>query len=133
MQDSWQFEHVGLVIHNLDQAIDYYQGLGFETFGPEITSGSKSRIRFIQKGLLRIELIQPGEQSPSSSFLETQGEGATHFCFSVDDLDKEIVKLTERGIVVLFRYDARPGQEPIAYVDTRKVGNIMTEFKQRPK
>ncbi len=133
MRDNWQFQHVGVVIHNLDQAIEYYLGLGFETLGPERKSESTSRIRFLQKGSLHLELIQPGGQSPSSKFLESQGEGATHFCFMVEDLDKEIAKLAERGIAVLMRRDARPGHEPIAYVDTRKVGNLMTELKQKAK
>ncbi len=133
MKDNWQFQHIGVVIHNLDQAVEYYQGLGFETFGPEKISESKSRIRFVQKGSLRIELIQPGGQSPSSKFLESQGEGATHICFLVDDLEREIANLAKKGVAVLSRHVARPDGEPIIYVDTRMVGNLMTELKQKAK
>jgi methylmalonyl-CoA epimerase len=131
VQDNWKFLHIGVVIHNLDQAVEYYQGLGFETFGPEKISGSKSRIRFVQKGSLRVELIQPGKQSQSSKFLESQGEGATHICFLVDDIDKEVANLAKKGVAVLSRHVSHPGGEPIVYLDTRMVGNLMTELKQK--
>jgi catechol 2,3-dioxygenase-like lactoylglutathione lyase family enzyme len=145
--DDWQFHHIGLIVRNLDQATAYYRSLGFETSGPEVETGShtyseykvhgksigtfKSRIRFIEKGSVRIELIQPVEgQTPQQEFLDSHGEGVSHIAFWVGNFDREATKLTKQGVSAALKGKSSTG-DSFAYFDTRDTGNIMIELVPR--
>ncbi|MFC2066683.1 VOC family protein [Chloroflexota bacterium] len=111
-----RFDHVGVVVEDMDKAIEHLSSLGlgpFETANfPSITSRTlrgkpvhaKLGIRFCQMGPLKLELLQPLEgESLMKEFLESNGEGLQHLGFLVDDIDKEVAKLTNQGVKVLQR------------------------------
>jgi len=149
MENNWKFHHVGVVIRDMDKAIEYYQSLGIATFQPEILFKSsnfvdfkvngktpdtivKLRIRFVQIGSSQLELIQSVEgESPQKESLNRRGDGINHIAFSVDDLDKETNKLVKKGIKVIFSGKRQTGG--FAYFDTRKVGNVIIELIQQAK
>jgi len=37
MEENWKFDHVGVVVRDMDKAVEYYQSLGTVTFQPEVT------------------------------------------------------------------------------------------------
>ncbi len=139
---NWKFHHLGLVVKDMDKAVEYYRSLGATEFEPEFLfnhdtfpelkqSGKlfegpvKVRFRYTKVGPEAIELIAPIEgETLYKQFLETNGEGIQHIAFTVDDLDREIKKMEERGIPVIL-CDRRAS---FAYFDTRKVGGIIIEL-----
>ena len=145
MEKSWKLHHVGVVVSDMDKALEYYKSLGIATFEPEVTVETNSfadimsygkpadliklKIKMIKIGPVTLELIQPVEgESPQKEFLNSKGEGINHIAFTVDDLDKERTKLIEKGIPIML---ARKDQRVFAYLDTRKVGNVVIELMQR--
>jgi len=144
MENNWKLHHLGVVIRDMDKAIEYYQSLGIATFKPEILFKSsnfadftvngktpdtivKLRIRFVQIGSSQLELIQPVEgESPQKEFLASKGEGINHIGFTVDDLNKETDKLVKKGIKIIFSGKRQTGG--FAYFDTPKVGNVIIEL-----
>ena len=150
METNWEFLHVGIVVRDMDKAVEYYQSLGIATFQPEHMFDSsnftdwkiygktpdtidKHKVRMVQIGPITIELLQPvSGESIHNEFLDSQGEGTEHICFVVDDLDKETAKLVEKGIPVIVSAK-RQSSSIYAYFDTRKVGNVITELVQRRK
>lgn len=136
MGSNWKFNHIGSVVRDVDEAVEYYQSLGIvDKATDRITmEGKKAKLigRFIHIGSLLIELWQPVRgKTVQQEFLNSRGEGVNHIAFHVDDLDSERDKLVEKGIPVVFSVKDENGY--MAYFDTRKVGNILIELIQPPK
>lgn len=137
---SWKFDHVGAVVKDLDKAIEYFQSLGI---GPFIANPSKvatdrkvygkpANIKLkgaeAHLGPIKFELIQPVEgESVQKEFLMNKGEGVNHIGFIVDDLDKEVTKLEEKGFKVISSGKIPPSGG-FAYVGTNKVGGVVIEL-----
>ncbi len=144
METSWKFLHMGMEVKDMDKAVEYYQSLDIATIGPEHISESgsdlmekgkpadprrKLKIRMAQIGPVTFELIQQLEgESVHKEFIESIGEGISHIAFTVDDFDKERIKLVEKGASVIL---GRKDQHGFAYFDTRKFGNVIIELIQR--
>jgi len=136
MASNWEFDHMGVVVRDVDEAVEYYQSLGIvDKATDRITmEGKKAKLvgRFIHIGSLRIEFWQPVRgETVQQEFLNSRGEGVNHLAFHVDDLDREKDKLVEKGIPVVFSVKDQNGY--MAYFDARKVGNILIELAQPPK
>jgi methylmalonyl-CoA/ethylmalonyl-CoA epimerase len=136
MESNWKFNHMGVVVRDVDEAVEYYQSLGIvDKATDRITmEGKKAKLvgRFIHIGSLLIELWQPVRgETVQQEFLNSRGEGVNHIAFHVDDLAREKAKLVEKGIPVVFSVKDQEGD--MAYFDARKVGNIIIELIQPPK
>lgn len=98
------FDHVHLIVKNLDEALKSYEKLlgltpgGKGGFRRDFAGG---RIGMLPLHGARIEMIEP---SPGNSrmyrFLKERGEGVGGLSIFVDDFDKEIKALKEKGIPV---------------------------------
>jgi len=133
---------IGVVVRNLDKAIDYYESLGIGPF--QIFEGIKSakrevygksapdvknRIAHCQMGAVSFELVQPvSGKSIQKEFLECHGEGINHLGFLVNDIEEELAKLVKRGFKVISRVKVNNGGG--AYLDTDKVGGVLFELMQ---
>jgi methylmalonyl-CoA/ethylmalonyl-CoA epimerase len=136
MESNWKFNHIGAVVRDVDQAVEYYQSLGIVDKATDRVTmeGKKAKLigRFIHIGSLLIELWQPVRgETVQQEFLDSRGEGVNHIAFHVDDLDREKEKMAEKGIPVVFTVRDEEGY--MAYFDTRKVNNILIELIQPPK
>ena len=143
MKNNWELRNVGVVVRDLDKALEYYQSLGISTLEPgeeklrihndELVFGTlvpfKTRAKRVRVGNVWIELIQPVEGNGiHMEFLNKYGGGIQHIDFYVDDLEKETAILVKRGIKVML---IRESKSPFTYFDTRGVGNITIELAQR--
>ena len=143
---NWKLRHVGVPVRDLDEAVEHFQSLGFTLVPrPEVVSGSdtyrdfkmygkapdppiKTRIRFVDKGSLQFELLQPLEgYSLHNEFLEAKDEGASHICFAVDDFDNEVANLNKQGMPTILSGSVANGAR-FVYVDARKVGGLIFEL-----
>jgi catechol 2,3-dioxygenase-like lactoylglutathione lyase family enzyme len=140
-------DQIGIIVHDIDKAIEHYESLGFGPFEPlqgitvieremygKVVDDIAMNVRMAQVGSLQIELIQPVSGiSLWKDFLETNGEGINHVAIWVDDIEKETAILVDKGFEVLYRsrFDNGGGA---AYFDTREVGGILLELVQwKPK
>jgi catechol 2,3-dioxygenase-like lactoylglutathione lyase family enzyme len=140
---SWKMMQLGLVVRDMDKALKRFSVLGFGPFTPKLLPpGTKEWFRgkpFQGKvklyatmvGEIELELCQPvSGESPHQEFLDSKGEGLQHVMFTVDDLEKEIERLTKQGATVLLR--AKFDSGGLAYLDLDASGFIV-ELVQRPK
>ena len=137
-----QIGQVGIVVNDIDQAINYLNSLGVETFEPkriQITerwlrgkpANYKCELKFARLGSVELYLIQPIEgETIHKEVLESKGEGIHHLGFFVADLDKEVAKLTKLGVKVI-QSGRRPGGGGFAYLDTHVGSGILLELIQR--
>ena len=140
-----QIDQVGVVVRDIDKAVEYYSTFGIGPFEPLNVSrfdrtvygkpadeNYKNIVRVTQIGPVQLELVQPvSGESVQRDFLENRGEGVNHLGFFVDDLDKEVSKLVGKGFKVVnsVKYVGGGG---IAYIDSDKIGGLMFELIQWP-
>ena len=148
MHKDWKFLHACIIVKDMDKAIERFKALGVGPFPPflggpegESFTGKTVRgeaidydmdLRLAEGGMggVGFELIQPlSDRSVYAEFLEEKGEGMHHLAFLVDDLDKEIAELTEKGFKVI-QTGART-QGKFAYFDVYEAGGFAVELIQR--
>ena len=140
---SWKLRQIGLVVRDMDRAINRFSTLGFGPFEPKfLPAGTKAwvtekpsdgevNVRSTMVDDLELELCQPiSGESPHKEFLDAKGEGIQHIMFAVDDLEKEIDRLTKQGATVLL--GASFGDGGLAYLDLDACG-LVVELIQMPK
>ncbi len=140
--ESWTLTQVGVVVRDVEKVIERLTEIGIGPF-QQMTLPPEREEYFRDKrmyadfnihgalmGNVQLELIQPvSGDSPHKEFLETQGEGIQHVMFAVDDLEKTIAHLEEKGVTVLLRAKF-PGGRGVAYMDFG-AGNIVVELSQK--
>ncbi len=141
---SWKLTQVGVVVKDVKQVAERLAFLGIGPFQEmklpadrhELFRGkpalADAKIMGATLGGIQLELIQPlAKESPHREFLETKGEGIQHIMVTVDDIEKEIKRLTDKGCTVLL--DIRmPGGHHGAYIDLHAGGIIVEMFQKRP-
>src|SRR5579884_1877218 len=101
-----RIDHVAIVVHNLEQALRFYQNtLGFAVREVKEVVSEQVKIAFLPLGEQagsELELIEPLVQDSSlAKFLERRGEGLHHICFEVDNVEAELNELKAKGVPML--------------------------------
>jgi len=149
-KNSWVLNHVGLVVKDLIKTVEYYQSLGIGKlvddkprlseadltrleilmYGKRVPSFSK--IEVLKIGPLDIEVVEPPVLAPGVSinrdFLDSKGEGVSHICFEVPDIEGETARLIEKGVQVILSVK-RQGRLIENYLDTREFGGILISLR----
>jgi len=141
---SWKVTQVGVVVKDAEKVAQRLTELGFGPFETmklppgrqELFRGkpalADAKIMGAPFGGLQIELVQPlALESPHREYLNSKGEGIQHVLVTVDDIEKEIKRLTDKGCTVLL--DIRmPGGRHGAYIDLNAGGIILEMFEHGP-
>jgi methylmalonyl-CoA/ethylmalonyl-CoA epimerase len=141
----WTITQVGVVVKDVEQVAKRLTELGIGPFESmklppdrqELFRGkpalADAKIMGAPVGGLQIELIQPqAVASPHQEYLDSKGEGIQHIMVSVDNIEQELKRLTEKGCTILL--DIRmPGGRHGAYVDLHAGGIIVEMFEKNPK
>jgi len=126
-------DHIGILVSNLDEAIKLYK----DCFGVELDKietiskqGVKAAILSLAQGA-KLELLEPLPDSNMAKVLEKRGEGLHHITFEVDDVDKELSRLSERGVELVDK-KSRPGLEGmVAFIHPKSVRGVLVELCQK--
>lgn len=83
-----RIDHVGIAVHDLDQAIDLYERrLGLKSMGRERLEAEGVEVAMIPIGESRIELLTPlGADSKLRKFLAERGEAVHHIAYATNDV-----------------------------------------------
>jgi methylmalonyl-CoA/ethylmalonyl-CoA epimerase len=132
--------HVAVVVRDIDKTIKRLEALGISPFyEAKIPPGaeglffrgrpliSKFREYKAKIGKLELEIFQPDDNpSPWKEFLDTKGEGIHHLGFQIEDVEKTVKELTDKGAETILTGKIK-GKLVTAYVDL-KAGNIVMEL-----
>ena len=126
-------DHVGIAVKNLDEAVKFYESLGFKASGYEVVAEQKVKVAFLPCGDSELELLESTEpDGPIARFIEKNGPGIQHIAIRVDDIDKALEELKEKGVRLIDqtpRYGA--GNARIAFVHPKATGGVLLELTQR--
>ena len=128
-------DHIGIAVRSLEKALTFYRdSLGLDATQPEDVPTEGVRVVFLPVGESRVELLEPlGPESPVTRFLEKRGEGIHHICLRVEDMDRTLAALEERGVRVIQpapRVGA--GGRRIAFIHPSSTGGVLLELKEYP-
>lgn len=131
MSSVKSLNHIGIAVHSIDSQKALYEdalGMAFEGF--EEVPSQKVRVGFFRVGDVRIELLEPtDESSPIAKFLGKRGEGLHHLAFTVEDLQSRIDELKESGFRMIDD-TPRGGSHhmQIAFVHPKSTFGVLTEL-----
>lgn len=125
-----KISHIGIAVHSIEKAAEFYRLLGLEIESIEIVESQKVRVAFIPLGDIRIELLEPtSEESTIAKFLEKKGEGIHHLAFATDNLQERLNKAAAEGIQLIDK-TPRPGAHNanIAFLHPKSTHGILLEL-----
>jgi methylmalonyl-CoA/ethylmalonyl-CoA epimerase len=129
-----KIDHVGVVVSNLDEALDLYVNtLGF-TKSEIMTAekGDKFRTVMVSLGQVTLELIEPVDpKGAMQRFLDARGEGIHHISLRVDDIREEVNTLGAKGIKVLSKEPEQVEGDLVTFVHPKSTRGVLMELLQR--
>jgi methylmalonyl-CoA/ethylmalonyl-CoA epimerase len=130
-----KIDHIAIAVRDIDDAARFYTDiLGLDLSGVEVVVEQKTRVGFLKIGDTNIELVQPvSDDSPLVNFLETRGPGIHHICLEVEDIEKAIEELMERGARMIDD-KPRPGAHntKVAFIHPKSSGGVLIELNEIP-
>jgi LAO/AO transport system kinase len=131
--DIPHLDHLGIAVNSLEEAIAFYQSLGFSVAHRETVPREKVRLAILPAGRSRIELLEPtAPDSPISSFLEKRGPGLHHLALRVPDLDAAVARLQAAGARLLNPPRPGAGGHLYVFVHPASTGGVLLELIQDP-
>ena len=107
-----RIDHIGVAVKNLDESV---------------------KVAFMPCGDSELELLESTEpDGPIARFIEKNGPGIQHIAIRVDDIDKALEELKEKGVRLIDqtpRYGA--GGARIAFVHPKATGGVLLELCER--
>ena len=124
-------DHVGIAVNKIDDVLPVYEKLlGLKLKSLKESKQHNIKAAFLAVGETNIELIESlNKESPVSKFLEKRGQGIHHIAFKVDNIEKMLEQLKNKGVVLI---DEKPrmGIEggKIAFLHPKNTGNVLIEL-----
>lgn len=128
-----QLDHVGLVVHDIDAALQTYcNQLGFRLLERVAIPEQKVVAAFLDAGNSTIELISPTDtESGTARFLANRGEGTHHVCYEVDDIEATLAELRKAGVRLIDETPRRGVHGLIAFIHPKAANGLMIEVLQK--
>jgi len=130
-----KIDHIGIAVENLEAAVETYRRLyGLEPVKIETMAAIGVRIAFIPVGQVLIELLQPTEPGVGriGQFLRENGEGFHHIAFRVQNIDRELERLTEMDVGLRDKEPRSGGDHSrIAFLNQSFTHDLLTELVER--
>ena len=127
-----RFHHVGIIVRDLEEAIERYSGLFGLASGPVMENPERGvRAAVVDAGGANIELLQPtDEKNPFTAFLAEHGEGVHHICFAVESAETAGGYLRSEGIE-LTDTEPRPGFNGyVLFTEASSTGGVRIELSE---
>jgi methylmalonyl-CoA/ethylmalonyl-CoA epimerase len=127
--------HIGIAVNNLQESAALFEKMLGIKAGIEDAPCQKVTEAIFKFGdEAEISLLEPtGPDSAVAKFLEKRGEGLHHIAFEVDDIDKELEAMLQKGFRLIDEV-AREGVEgKIAFLHPRSAAGVLIELVQPVK
>ena len=128
-----KIEHIGIAVKDLKAANNLYSKLlNTAPYKMEEVESENVNTSFFQIGESKIELLEgTSPDSPISKFIENRGEGVHHIAFEVDDIEKEIARLTKEGFQMIHEKPKDGADNKlIAFLHPKSSNGVLIELCQ---
>jgi len=128
-----KIEHIGIAVTDLQASNTLFAALfGKEHYKIEAVESEGVLTSFFEAGPNKVELLQAtSEDSPIAKFIEKKGEGIHHIAFAVDDIEKEIKRLTAEGFKMIHDKPKKGADNKlIAFLHPKATNGVLIELCQ---
>ena len=128
-----KIEHIGIAVKDLKAANNLYSKLlNTSPYKMEEVDSENVNTSFFQVGESKIELLEgTSPDSPISKFIEKRGEGVHHIAFEVDDIEKEIARLTKEDFQMIHEKPKDGADNKlIAFLHPKSSNGVLIELCQ---
>lgn len=131
-----KIDHIGIAVNKIEESLDLYTDK-LNLIAEDTQELSEQKIRFASINIndVAMEFIEPASQdSPISNFLQKRGEGIHHIAFEVDNIDEELSRLKEKGVILI---DEKPRigahGTKIAFFHPKYTKGVLIELVEKPE
>ena len=128
-----KIEHIGIAVKNLDVSNKVFEALlGEPPYKNEFVESEHVMTSFFKSGPNKIELLQATDSnSPIAKFIEKRGEGIHHIAFAVEDIKKEMERLTKEGFEFINKTPKKGADNKlIAFLHPKSTNGVLIELCQ---
>ncbi len=129
-----KIDHLGIAVNSIDETKRFWTDvLGLKFEGSEIVEEQKVTTAFFPVGDSEVELLEStAPDGPIARYLEKRGEGVQHIAFRVENVEKALEELKEKGVKLI---DEKPrkgaGGAKIAFLHPRSTHGVLVELCER--
>lgn len=128
-----KIEHLGIAVKSISDSLSVFETLlGAPCYKIEEVASEGVKTAFIQVGESKIELLEAtNPDSPIAKYLEKKGPGIHHIAFDVEDINAEILRLTNSGFELIHK-SPKDGADNklIAFLHPKSTEHILVELCQ---
>ncbi|WP_299114967.1 methylmalonyl-CoA epimerase [uncultured Winogradskyella sp.] len=128
-----KIEHIGIAVKDIEGSNTLFKSLfGKAHYKIEDVESEGVKTSFFKCGPNKIELLQATKaDSPIAKFIEKKGEGIHHIAFAVDDIEKEIKRLTKEGFKMIHEKPKKGADNKlIAFLHPKSTNGVLVELCQ---
>jgi methylmalonyl-CoA/ethylmalonyl-CoA epimerase len=126
-------DHIGIAVKDLAEAMKFYEAMGLKCTSTEVVEEQKVKVAFFPCGDSEVELLEStSPDGPIAKYIEKNGPGIQHLAFKVDNIEKALAELKEKGFRLIDekpRYGA--GGAKIAFVHPKTSFGVLVELSER--
>jgi methylmalonyl-CoA/ethylmalonyl-CoA epimerase len=131
-----KIEHIGIAVKNLETSNVLFAALlGKPHYKVESVESEGVNTSFFKTGPNKIELLEAtNPESPIAKFIEKKGEGIHHIAFAVDDIEKEIKRLTDEGFQLISQTPKKGADNKlVVFLHPKSTNGVLIELCQEIK
>ena len=98
-----KIEHIGIAVKDIEQSNKIFSKIfGIKSYKSEIIDSEGVITSFFRFGSHKIELVAPiNKKGPIQKYLDNNRQGIHHIAFDVEDIQKEMKRISAHGIRLL--------------------------------
>ena len=127
-------DHIGIAVKGIEQAGKFYTDiLGLKIEDVENVADQKVNVAFIPITDSEVELLESTEpDGPVAKYINARGEGVQHIAFRVEDIDKALEELKEKGVRLIDQTPRKgAGGARIAFIHPKETNGVLVEICER--
>lgn len=128
-----KIEHIGIAVKSLELSNQLFAKLfGEPHYKIETVESEGVKTSFFKVGNNKIELLEATKpDSPIAKFVDKKGEGIHHIAFDVDDIEKEVERLSNEGFVVLNKTPKKGADNKwVVFLHPKTTNGVLIELCQ---
>jgi methylmalonyl-CoA/ethylmalonyl-CoA epimerase len=128
-----KIEHLGIAVESIEDSLKIYETLlGTTCYKVEFVESEAVKTAFLQIGESKIELLQAtNAESAIAKYLSKKGKGIHHIAFDVEDIEREISRLTSSGFELIHKTPKSGADNKlIAFLHPRSTDGVLVELCQ---
>ena len=127
-------DHIGIAVKGIEQAGKFYTDiLGLKIEDVENVADQKVNVAFIPITDSEVELLESTEpDGPVAKYISARGEGVQHIAFRVEDINKALEELKEKGVRLIDQTPRKgAGGARIAFIHPKETNGVLVEICER--